>query len=144
MILSKLDFETAVQQEMAYLKKIHPMSEDIPSCMKLFDMFLSCNGKSRLLPFSYPLLLTHLTGVNSQVKSLYRYGHMAECDRKFADVKFCMSNKSMHPEEKYEVWIRRRAEWWATRRMSKSSEDVWRIRTYVAILVCCYELHADE
>lgn len=66
--------------------------------------------------------------VNSQMKSLYRYGHMAECGQKLEDLKFCMSNKSLHPEEKYEAWIRRRAEWWAKRRMTRSSEDVWKIR----------------
>lgn len=42
--MTKLDFETIVQQETAYLKKIHPTPEDIPSCMQLFDLFLSCNG----------------------------------------------------------------------------------------------------
>lgn len=41
---SKLDFDAAVEQETAYLKKIHPTPEDLPSCMQLFDTFLSCNG----------------------------------------------------------------------------------------------------
>ena len=34
----------------------------------------------------------------------------------------------MHPEEQREAWIRRRAEWWAHRRLEKSSEDVWDLR----------------
>lgn len=49
-------------------------------------------------------------------------------------MKFCFSNKSMHPQDKYEAWIRRRAEWWARRRMTKSSEDVWQIRRCVALV----------
>ena len=44
--MSSVDFETAVQQEEAYLRKVHPTSDDIPSCMKLFDNFLQCNGAS--------------------------------------------------------------------------------------------------
>ena len=54
---------------------------------------------------------------------------MAECTYKLEDFKHCMSSKSMHPQEKYDAWIRRKAEWWARRRMSKSSEDVWEVRT---------------
>lgn len=42
--MAKLNFETAVEQEVEYLKKMHPTAEDIPSCMQLFDTFLSCNG----------------------------------------------------------------------------------------------------
>ncbi len=67
--------------------------------------------------------------MGSQMKSLYRYGEMATCSPKLEEFKFCMSLKGMHPEEKRDVWIRRRAEWWARRRMHKSSEDVWDIRT---------------
>jgi hypothetical protein len=50
-----------------------------------------------------------------------------------------MSLKSLHPEERREAWIRRQAEWWAQRRLDKSSEDVWDIRTWVlsADCVCC-------
>ena len=33
----------------------------------------------------------------------------------------------MHPEEQYEAYIRRWAEWWAGRHLNKSSEDVWDI-----------------
>jgi hypothetical protein len=59
-----------------------------------------------------------------QFKTLYRYGQMSVCGNKLDDFKFCMSLKSMHPEEKRDAWIRRRAEWWANRRLTKSSEDV--------------------
>lgn len=40
----------------------------------------------------------------------------------------------MHPEEQREAWIRRRAEWWAHRRIEQSSEDVWDIREWVSVL----------
>ena len=133
-MMSKLHFETAVQQEEEYLKKIYPTAEDVPSCMQLFDTFLSCNGTCSSL--TGVRNVDHSAVVNSQVKSLYRYGHMAECGQKLEDLKFCMSNKSLHPEEKYEAWIRRRAEWWARRRMVKSSEDVWQIRTCVSFFSC--------
>ncbi|KAH9920982.1 hypothetical protein B0H21DRAFT_701857 [Amylocystis lapponica] len=109
--MSSTDYQTAVRQEEAYLRQVHPTAEDIPGCMKLFDDFISCN----------------ILGV--QLKSLYRFGHMSECSRKLQDFKFCMSVKSMHPEEKRDVWLRRRAEWWAQRRLAKSSEDVWDLRT---------------
>jgi hypothetical protein len=42
----------------------------------------------------------------------------------------------MHPEERRDAWIRRRAEWWATRRMAKCSEDIWDIREWVHVLIC--------
>lgn len=63
-----------------------------------------------------------------QIKSLYRYGQTSACGSKLDEFKFCMSIKSLHPEEKRDVWIRRRAEWWARRRLGKSSEDVWEMR----------------
>jgi hypothetical protein len=42
-----------------------------------------------------------------------------------------MSLKSLDEERKEEVWIRRRAEWWAGRRMGRSSEEVWDAKKYV-------------
>ncbi|KIM75095.1 hypothetical protein PILCRDRAFT_827668 [Piloderma croceum F 1598] len=109
--MPSVDFETATKQEEARLQKLHPTSEDIPGCLTLFDTFLSCN----------------VLGV--QLKSLYRFGHMSTCGEKLEDFKFCMSLKSMHPDDKRDAWIRRRAEWWAARRLEKSSENVWDIRT---------------
>jgi hypothetical protein len=69
--------------------------------------------------------------VKSQFKSLYRYGHAADCSRKLKDFKVCMAHKGTHPEEKRDAWIARRAERWTLRRLEKSSEDVWEIRSYV-------------
>ncbi|KAH8119640.1 hypothetical protein DFH11DRAFT_1566191 [Phellopilus nigrolimitatus] len=106
-----VDFRTAVEQETRRLQVIHPTPEQIPGCMSLLDDFLSCNA------------------LGFQLKSLYRYGGQAVCGRKMEDFKFCMSLKSLDQDEKREAWIRRRAEWWATRRLAKSSEDVWDMRT---------------
>jgi hypothetical protein len=37
-------FKTAVSQEEARLGQLHPTPEDIPTCMSVFDDFLSCNS----------------------------------------------------------------------------------------------------
>ncbi|KIM46933.1 hypothetical protein M413DRAFT_16496 [Hebeloma cylindrosporum] len=108
--MSKLDFKTAVEQEEARLRLLHPTPSDIPGCVSVFDDYISCSV------------------IRSQVKSIYRFGHRTNCDRKFEEFKFCLSLKIMHPEEQRDAWIRRRAEWWAHRRLGKSSEDVWDIR----------------
>ena len=71
--------------------------------------------------------------ISAQVKSLYRFGQMSECAQKMEDFKFCMTSKSLHPEARRDAWIRRHAEWWARRRMTRSSEDVWEMRTCVCL-----------
>ncbi|KAF9244935.1 hypothetical protein BU15DRAFT_85774 [Melanogaster broomeanus] len=109
--MSSVDLQTAVRQEEEYLRRVHPTVDDIPGCMSLLDGYLLCHV------------------LKSQVKSFYRYGRMSECRDKMEDFKFCMSLKTMHPEEKRDAWIRRRAEWWAARRLGKSSENVWDIRS---------------
>ncbi|KAF4620284.1 hypothetical protein D9613_000751 [Agrocybe pediades] len=108
--MSKLDFATALAQEEARLRKLHPTPADIPGCVSVFDDYIGCSA------------------MRNQIKSIYRFGERTNCDRKFQEFKFCLSLKVMHPEEQREVWIRRRAEWWANKRLSKSSEDVWDIR----------------
>lgn len=86
---------------------------------------------------------TNLTTVviRSQIKSLYRYGARPVCAPKMEDFKFCLSLKSMHPEERRDAWITRRAEWWANKRLIRSSEDVWEIRMSVMYLPrsLCFE-----
>jgi hypothetical protein len=54
-----------------------------------------------------------------------------------------MSVKGLSEEKKEEVWIRRRAEWWAERRLGKSSEDVWEARRYVRLLSLTKKRNAD-
>jgi len=104
-------FKAVVSQEEARLRRLHPTTEDIPSCMSAFDDFLSCNI------------------LGTQLKSIYRFGEMARCSAKWNEFKFCMSIKGLHPEQKRDAWIRRRAEWWARRRLGSSSENVWDMRT---------------
>ncbi|KZS89034.1 hypothetical protein SISNIDRAFT_459269 [Sistotremastrum niveocremeum HHB9708] len=109
--MADVDFTTIVKEEVARLQVLHPTPEDVPSCLKLFDDFLNCNV------------------LGSQMRSLYRYGQVSVCKPKFDEVKFCFSLRSYSPEARRDAWIQRRAEWWARRRLDKSSEDVWDIRT---------------
>ncbi|KAF8482413.1 hypothetical protein DFH94DRAFT_726818 [Russula ochroleuca] len=104
-------FKAAVSQEEARLGYLHPTPEDIPTCMGAFDNFLSCNI------------------LGTQLKSIYRFGEMAQCSAKWNEFKFCMSIKGLHPEQRRDAWIRHRAEWWARRRLGLSSENVWETRT---------------
>lgn len=85
----------------------------MPSCLTLFDNYLLCYS------------------VAAQFRSVYRYGQPAGCPAKFEDFKFCMSLKGVSDGRKEEVWIKRRAEFWAERRMGKNSEDVWTARLNV-------------
>jgi hypothetical protein len=126
--MPKIDLDSATRQEEEYLRKVHPTAEDIPGCMALFDDFLACNSA---ISFSHAPVTDHLTMLvlGFQLKSLYRHGHMSVCGPKMEEFKYCMSIKSLHPEEKRDAWIRRRAEWWARRRLLRSSEDVWDMRT---------------
>ncbi|GAA5926207.1 EMI1 family protein [Sporobolomyces koalae] len=100
-------FDSLVQQELPIQQRSVAMEGGMPSCLTLFDNFLLC----------YSLA--------SQVKSVYRHGTPRDCSPKFEDFKFCMSIKGLSEDKKEEVWIRRRAEWWAQRRLGRSSEDVW-------------------
>ncbi|KAK0449591.1 uncharacterized protein EV420DRAFT_1564880 [Desarmillaria tabescens] len=106
-----VDFATAVKQEAAYLRLVHPTSDDIPSCFRLMELAMGCHG------------------IRSQVKSWYRHGESSRCAHKHDDFKFCLSMKWMESDQRYDAWINRRAEWWAKRRLDKSSEDVWAMRT---------------
>ncbi|KIK67330.1 hypothetical protein GYMLUDRAFT_37425 [Collybiopsis luxurians FD-317 M1] len=109
--MSNPEFEKVVQQEQAYLRLVHPTPEETPTCINLLDTFLSCHA------------------IRSQVKSFYRYGERSHCSQKLEDFKFCLGLTRMEPEERREAWLRRRAEWWANRRLGKSSEDVWEMRS---------------
>ena len=76
---------------------------------------------------------------------MYRFGHRTkDCDRKYDEFKFCLTLKVMHPEEQREAWIRRRAEWWAHRRLGKSSENVWEIRRCVSLVLKCFFVQEEE
>ncbi|BGP42168.1 hypothetical protein JCM10449v2_006173 [Rhodotorula kratochvilovae] len=102
--------EALIDEELPIQLHSVDMEGGMPSCLTLFDNFLLC----------YSLA--------SQIKSVYRHGTPRECTPKFEDFKFCMSIKNLSDDKKEEVWVRRRAEWWARRRLGKSSEDVWEAR----------------
>lgn len=54
---------------------------------------------------------------------------MQDCREKLDDFKFCLTQKGMSQEEKYESWLRRKAEKSAEMRMGRgSSESVWELR----------------
>ncbi|KAK0430865.1 hypothetical protein EV421DRAFT_1721090 [Armillaria borealis] len=108
-----VNFATAVKQEAAYLRLVHPTPDDIPSCFRLMELAMGCHG------------------IRSQVKSWYQHGESSRCAHKHDDFKFCLSMKWMESGQRYDAWINRRAEWWAKRRLDKSSEDVWAMRTFV-------------
>ncbi|GAA5897650.1 EMI1 family protein [Sporobolomyces salmoneus] len=106
-------FESLVSEELPIQRHSVAMEGGMPSCLTLFDNFLLC----------YSLA--------SQTKSVYRHGAPRDCSPKFEDFKFCMSVKGSSEEKKEEVWVKRRAEWWAERRLGRSSEDVWDAKTNV-------------
>jgi len=43
--MSKLDLKTAIEQEEARLRQLHPTPDDIPGCISVFDDYLACNGE---------------------------------------------------------------------------------------------------
>lgn len=90
------------------------------------------------LNLKFPSLIARLTffffiffriALVPQLRNIYRHGELHNCSWKFQDFKYCMSLKSEDPEGKRELWVKRRAEWWARRRVGVSSEDVWDVRT---------------
>nr|XP_018259349.1 uncharacterized protein I303_08277 [Kwoniella dejecticola CBS 10117]OBR81507.1 hypothetical protein I303_08277 [Kwoniella dejecticola CBS 10117] len=64
-----------------------------------------------------------------QLRSMYRYGEFRDCTWKWEDFKYCLSLKSEEGDVRRKLWIKRRAEWWAKRRVGGSSEDVWDMRS---------------
>lgn len=112
----------------------------------------SCNAMVRPSPSDHPGARVHFLSrltcislyyvrtlvVGNQIRSLYRHGRGSECSDKWDDVKFCLSLKSLEEEQRRKAWLRHRAEWWARRRIGRSSEDVWDVRTYASsVLLCC-------
>ena len=124
--LGIVSFETAVQQEFEHLSRVHPTAKDIPSCWSLFSQYMECNGRLYCVhDLQFP---NKYIVVKNQMKSLYRYGHMAECSQKSKDWRFCLTLKTLDAEERRKEWLMHRARWWAERRTSGSSEDVWDMR----------------
>lgn len=127
------NFVKLVSEEESRLASLHPSTSDVPGCLTLFDTFMQCYSEpltlSRLSPSRrIQKIILHAVVVGNQIRSLYRYGRGSECSEKWNDVKFCMSLKALEGEERRRAWLRYRAEWWAQRRMGRSSEDVWETR----------------
>jgi hypothetical protein len=57
--MAKLDLQTVFKQEQDRLRKLHPTPADVPSCLGLFDDYLSCSGTSLSSPWS-PFLTSSL------------------------------------------------------------------------------------
>lgn len=43
-------YDEMLKDELEYQEQLYPSLDDVPSCMTLFDEFLMCYGKPRLLP----------------------------------------------------------------------------------------------
>ncbi|KAL7421058.1 hypothetical protein Q5752_003942 [Cryptotrichosporon argae] len=104
-------YERALADEEAYQALQYPTYDDVPGCMRLFDEFMMCYA---LVP---------------QLRHIYRHGELHDCGYRFADFKYCLSLKGEDVEARRRLWVRRRAEWWAARRVGGSSEDVWDARS---------------
>lgn len=85
-------------------------TEEVPTCMTLFDTWAACFA------------------LGPQLKHVYRYGGANNCKPKLEDFKYCLTLKGLSAEERRETWIQRRAEAAASKRLTRSSEDVWTLR----------------
>ncbi|SGY62642.1 BQ5605_C007g04716 [Microbotryum silenes-dioicae] len=110
---SSRTFASLVEEERPLQAASVAMEGGMPSCIKLFDRYLSCYS------------------INSQTRSLYRHGTVKDCSPQFKEFKFCLSLKAQTTEERDAIWVQRRSEMWARRRMEKNSEDVWEARKNV-------------
>lgn len=102
--------EQYVAEDVAYHKASTPVSE-MPSCTNMFDKWAACFA------------------LGPQLKAVYRYGGLQDCKAKLDDFKHCLTMKGMSTEDKYEAWIRRKAEKTAEKRLGReSAENVWELR----------------
>jgi len=104
------DFDMLVREELALEAAALPLNE-VPSCLTLFDKWLSCYA------------------LGPQFRHVYRYGTAADCGPQKEDFKYCLTLRQMDPEERRAEWLRRRAEKRAHERLGlNSSEAVWELR----------------
>ncbi|PKI83323.1 hypothetical protein MVES1_003198 [Malassezia vespertilionis] len=103
-------FEQLHKEELA-LDAAATSQKEVPSCLTLFDRWLSC----------------YALGV--QFRNVYRYGTIADCAPRREDFKFCLTMRELDPEMRRAAWLNRRAEEKAHQRQSvHSSENVWEMR----------------
>ncbi|WFD25348.1 hypothetical protein MNAN1_000316 [Malassezia nana] len=104
------DLEMLRREELALEAAAIPPG-DVPSCLQLFDKWLSCYA------------------LGSQFRHAYRYGTVADCHRYSDDLKFCMTMRKLDPEARRDAYLYRRADERAhARRGLRSSEAVWEMR----------------
>ncbi len=103
-------FDQLVREEYQIQAASLPLKE-MPSCMNLFDKWVSCFA------------------LGPQARAVYRYGSMQDCRDKLDDFKFCLTIKgAAFPEQRRQIWLQRKAEKVAAKRLQSSSEDVWEMR----------------
>ncbi|WFD29547.1 hypothetical protein MSPP1_000556 [Malassezia sp. CBS 17886] len=103
-------FDTLVKEELAMHAAATPDAE-IPSCLTLFDKWLSCYA------------------LGPQFQNVYRYGTVTDCAAKREDFKFCLTLRELDPDARRRAWLARKAERTAHQRQGyRSSEAVWEIR----------------
>ena len=108
--LANRDFETLRREELVLEAAANP-PEDIPSCLTLFDKWLTCYA------------------LGEQFRSVYRYGTIANCAPRREDFKFCLTLRQYDPETRRAKWLERRAEASAHQRKGvRTSEAVWEMR----------------
>ncbi|SCZ89063.1 BZ3500_MvSof-1268-A1-R1_Chr1-1g00927 [Microbotryum saponariae] len=130
-------FASLVEEERPLQAASVAMEGGMPSCIKLFDHYLSCYCELRNV--NHTLVIVRVltpssfgrAAINSQTRSLYRHGTVKDCSPQFKEFKFCLSLKAQTTEERDAIWVQRRSEMWARRRMEKNSEDVWEARKNV-------------
>ncbi|PWN37498.1 uncharacterized protein FA14DRAFT_130164, partial [Meira miltonrushii] len=102
-------WEATIQEEELIQAAAMPLDE-VPSCMNCFDKWAACFA------------------LGPQIRHVYRYGSINKCQGKMEDFKYCLTLKGLTQEEFRAKWIRKRAEDSASKRLEKSSEDVWELR----------------
>lgn len=108
--MSTTKYDILLTEEIEYQKASNPISS-LPTCTDLFDKWAQCFA------------------LGPQLRAVYQYGGFQDCKGKLDDFKYCLTQKGMTKEEKYETWIKRRAEKVVDMRIGRaSSENVWEIR----------------
>ena len=104
------DLDTLYKEQLAMEAAATPLDE-VPSCLNLFDKWLSCYA------------------LGPQMRNVYRYGAFTDCSAKREDFKFCLTMRGLEPEARRHEWLARRAEKQAHERLGpRSSENVWEMR----------------
>ena len=108
---ARADMDTLRREELVLEAAANPRDEFPPSCLTLFDRWLTCYA------------------LGPQFRSIYRYGTIADCAPRREDFKYCLTLRSLEPEERRAKWLERRAEAKAHKRKGfRSSEAVCDMR----------------